>query len=114
MLGQRLRGERATWISVQRLPAEGEREALEQALGAPVHDAAYANNDLEEILALMGAVDDYVGVSNTNTHLRAATGGKMRVLVPHPPEWRWGLAGDRSPWLPTATLERQKVSGRWE
>jgi tetratricopeptide (TPR) repeat protein len=43
LLGQRLRDRRATWISVQRLPGAGEREALAQALGAPVHDASYAN-----------------------------------------------------------------------
>ena len=70
-LGQRLRGMRATWISVQRLPGVGERESLAAALGATVHDAAFANGDLEEILALISVVDDYIGVSNTNTHLRA-------------------------------------------
>ena len=112
-LGQRLRERRATWISVQRLPGPGERESLAEALGAPVHDASFANGDLEEILALMSVVDDYVGVSNTNTHLRAGTGGPMRVLVPHPPEWRWGLSGERSPWFPTAVVERQQVNGRW-
>ena len=32
-------------------------------------------------IALMSVVDDYVGVSNANTHLRAAVGGSMRVLV---------------------------------
>ena len=113
-LGQRLRGTRATWISVQRLPGVGEREALSAALGAPVHDASFANGDLEEILALISVVDDYVGVSNTNTHLRAGTGGPMRMLIPHPPEWRWGLSGKRSPWFPTAIVERQLPSGRWE
>jgi tetratricopeptide (TPR) repeat protein len=113
LLGQRLRSDRATWVSVQRAPGSGEREALEQALGAPVHDASYANNDLEEILALIAAVDDYVGVSNTNTHLRGGTGGAMRVLVPHPPEWRWGTEGDRSPWFPTASITRQLPNGVW-
>ena len=88
--------------------------ALEEALGAPVHDASFANGELDDILALMSAVDDYVGVSNTNTHLRAGTGGAMRVLVPHPPEWRWGLQGDRSPWFPTARVERQQLNGRWD
>jgi tetratricopeptide (TPR) repeat protein len=112
-LGQRLRGRQATWISVQRLPGVGEREALSEALGAPVHDASHANAALDEILALMSVVDDYVGVSNTNTHLRAGTGGPMRVLVPFPPEWRWGIAGQRSPWFPTAAIERQAADGRW-
>src|SRR5687767_13513517 len=105
-LGQRLRGTRATWISVQRLPGVGERESLTAALGATVHDAAFANGDLEEMLALISVVDDYIGVSNTNTHLRAGTGGPMKVLVPHPPEWRWGLKGERSPWFPTATIDQ--------
>jgi tetratricopeptide (TPR) repeat protein len=113
-LGQRLRGTRATWISVQRLPGVGERESLAAALGSTVHDAAFANGDLEEMLALISVVDDYIGVSNTNTHLRAGTGGPMKVLVPHPPEWRWGLEGDRSPWFPTAIVERQKINGRWD
>ena len=112
-LGQRLRGTRATWISVQRLPGVGERESLSAALGATVHDAAFANGDLEEILALISVVDDYIGVSNTNTHLRAGSGGPMKVLVPHPPEWRWGLSGERSPWFPTATIDRQQPNGRW-
>ncbi|HET9579673.1 MAG TPA: tetratricopeptide repeat protein [Usitatibacter sp.] len=104
---------RATWISVQRLPRAGEREALEGALGARVHDAAAANEDLEEILALMSVVDDYVGVSNANAHLRAGAGGSMRVLVPFPPEWRWMATGDRSPWFPTMRVVRQQPDGRW-
>jgi tetratricopeptide (TPR) repeat protein len=114
LLGQRLRDRRATWISVQRLPGAGELEAVSQGLGAPVHDAAYANGELEEILALISVVDDYVGVSNTNTHLRAGTGGPMHVLVPHPPEWRWSLSGDRSPWFPTAVVQRQRPNGLWD
>ena len=114
LLGQRLRGEHATWISVQRAPRPGEREALEQALGAPVHDASSANDDLEEILALVSAADDYVGVSNTNTHLRAGIGGAMRVLVPHPPEWRWGLEGRSASWFPSASLHRQRPNGMWD
>jgi len=112
-LGRALRDTRATWISVQRLPEAGSREALEQALGAPVHDASLANDDLEEILALLGALEDYIGVSNTNTHLRAGLGGTMQVLVPHPPEWRWGIAGERSPWFPTMKVLRQAPDGNW-
>ena len=112
-LGQLLRGRSGTWISVQRLPRAGEREALEQALGAPVHDAAAANDDLEEILAVMAVLDDYVGVSNANAHLRAGLGMPMQVLVPFPPEWRWGVAGARSPWFPAVKVIRQRSDGAW-
>jgi hypothetical protein len=113
VLSKALAGVRGTFISVQRKPRPGEREALESALGAAVHDLSAANEDLDDILALMSVVDDYVGVSNANTHLRAAVGGSMRVLVPHPPEWRWMTSGDRSPWFPTATVIRQRPDGHW-
>ena len=112
-LGAALRGVNATWISVQRLPREGERETLARAIGAPVHDLSAANGDLEEMLAVLSLASDYVGVSNANMHLRAALGGSMQVLIPHPPEWRWGLEGPRSPWFPRATVHRQTPGLDW-
>jgi Flp pilus assembly protein TadD len=112
-LGAALKGVRATWISLQRDPVPGEREALEAALGAPVHDFSRANEDLEEMLALLSAIDDYAGVSNLNTHLRAGVGRGMRVLVPYPPEWRWGVEGSRSDWFAGMTVHRQDASGDW-
>lgn len=89
-----------TRISVQRLPHSGETDAVARALGRPLHDFASANEDLEEMLALLAVVDEYVGVSNANTHLRAGLGRPMSVLVPFPPEWRWGVRGSGSPWFP--------------
>ena len=105
-LAARLRGRRATWVSLQRRPEPGEHEAVGQALQAPLHDASTANEDLEDVLAWLALMDDYVGVSNANTHLRAGLGKPMEVLVPFPPEWRWGVAGDRSPWFPEARITR--------
>ena len=112
-LGGALRGARATWISVQRDAAPGEREALERAIGAPVHDFSDVNADLEDALAAMDAVDDYIGTSNTNTHLRASTAGSARVLVPLPPEWRWMAESARSPWFPGMKVYRESVSDGW-
>lgn len=113
LLGHALRGVDATWISVQRLAQAGEREALSEAIGARVHDMSGANDDLEDMLAFMAAVDRYAGVSNANMHLRAAVDGDLDVLVPHPPEWRWGIAGAESPWFPRAGVHRQEASGDW-
>jgi tetratricopeptide (TPR) repeat protein len=107
------RGRAGTWVCVQRHPGAGEREALESALGSAVQDLSAANEDLEEMLALMSVLDEYLGVSNFNTHLRAGLGRPMEVLVPYPPEWRWGIAGERSAWFPTAHITRQQRSGEW-
>ncbi len=112
-LGAALHGRRATWISVQRRPRAGERERLAAALEAPVHDFSDCNEDLEEMLALLALVDGYIGVSNANSHLRAGAGLPMHVLVAHPPEWRWGVGGERSPWFPAARVHRQGLDGDW-
>jgi len=102
----------ATIVSVQRDPQPGETEALAQVLGRPVHDLSAVNRDLEDMLALMDAVDRYAGVSSTNVHLRASLGRDTHVLVPFPPEWRW-MAEGPSPWFPAARVFRQDKSRDW-
>ena len=59
----------------------------------------------------MAALDDYVGVSSTNVHLRAGAGA--HVLVPFPYEWRW-MARGASPWFPAMRVYRQEPGGSWE
>jgi Flp pilus assembly protein TadD len=112
-LGDALKGKVATWVSLQRNPSAGEVRLLSGALGAPVHDAASANDDLDEVLALVDLLDEYVAVSNTNTHLRAAAGRDADVLVPWPPEWRWLADVERSPWFAAMRLYRQARDGDW-
>ena len=112
-LGAALRGTRATWIGIQRFPRSGEAEAFGAALGSPVHDFSGANADLEDMLALLSLLDDYVGVSNANTHLRAGLDRPARVLIPFPPEWRWGNEDAHSPWFARTQAYRQSPDGDW-
>lgn len=113
-LGEALRGVAGTLLALQRQPMPGELEAVAAAAGQPVHDLCDLGHDLAELLALMALLDELVGVSNTNVHLRAAVGRPARVLVPHPsPDWRWMHEGDRSPWFPGSTVYRQTPTGDW-
>jgi tetratricopeptide (TPR) repeat protein len=102
-----LREVRGTLIGIQRQPRPDEYPQLRATLERPVHDFSAVNDDLEDMLALLSLVDHYVGVSNANAHLRASLGGSMDVYVPNPPEWRWGVAGTRSPWFPAVRIHRQ-------
>ena len=61
----------------------------------------------------MALLDDYVGVSNTNMHLRAGLGLTARVLVPLPPEWRWQADAAESPWFPGFAIYRQTHAAGW-
>jgi hypothetical protein len=113
LLAAATRAVAGTLISVQRNPRAGETERLAALIGKPVHDLSGANEDLEEMLALLAVLDDYVGVSNTNMHLRAGAGKTARVLVPWPAEWRWMIAGRESPWFPGFRVYRQRPDGDW-
>jgi hypothetical protein len=66
------------------------------------------------MLALLALVDDYVGVSNTNMHIRAGAGRAARVLMPAPAEWRWPGDGAGTPWFPGFTCYRQRHDGAWD
>jgi hypothetical protein len=66
------------------------------------------------MLALLALLDDYVTVSNTNVHLRAAVNRGCRVLIPSPPEFRWMAAGSVSPWFPDCRIYRQGPDGSWD
>ena len=110
---QTLRDFPGTFIALQRHPEPGEIESFARALGRPVHDFTALNDDLEGMLALLALIDEYIGVSNTNMHLRAAAGKTAHVLIPCPAEWRWMAAGASSPWFPGFSIYRQSPDGDW-
>ncbi len=112
-LGAALRAVDGTLLALQRNPESGEIGRLASLTGRPVHDLAALNEDLETMLALLTLLDEYIGVSNTNMHLRAGAGRTARVLVPCPPEWRWMATGDESPWFPGFRVYRQGPDGDW-
>ena len=108
-----LRGCRGTIVVVQRGPLQGEVAAFGKALGQPVGDLSSVNENLSDMTALMACLDEYIGVSNTNMHLRAGVGKTARVLIPFPAEFRWMDAGRASPWFPGFSLYRQRPDRTW-
>jgi tetratricopeptide (TPR) repeat protein len=112
-LARTLEGVSATVVSIQRNPEAGATDTLARLARLPVHDLSATNRDLEELLALTALLDEYVGVSSTSVHLRHAAGRSSKVLVPNPPEWRWGAAGE-SPWFPGTRVYRELVGRGWD
>jgi tetratricopeptide (TPR) repeat protein len=113
LLGAAVRGWPGTLVSLQRGPAPDELDAVRTAAGAAVHDFAAANEDLREALALLAQLEEYVAVSNTNVHLLAGLDRTARVLVPHPPEWRWMRREGESAWFPGFSVYRQSAALDW-
>jgi Flp pilus assembly protein TadD len=112
-LAAAVRGWRGSVLIVQRVPLAGECEQFANALGRAAHDVSSANDDLAEMAALLSLVDEYVGVSNTNMHVRAGLARQARVLVPFPPEFRWMHGGTTTPWFPEFLVYRQTSRLDW-
>jgi tetratricopeptide (TPR) repeat protein len=108
-----LRAAKGTVVLLQREGRADDQERFRAALGRPAPDLSAESEDLERLLALLSLLDDYVGVSSTNMHLRAGLGRAARVLVPMPPDWRWMAGGDASPWFPGFSIYRQDAGGSW-
>ena len=106
-------GHPVTFVILQRNPKQEELEYLRTHLDFNIIDYSHYNEDLMQMMPLLEILDDYIGVSNTNIHLRGCLDKKATVLLPYPPEWRWQLKENHSPWYETFTLIRQAEDGSW-
>lgn len=112
-LGELARDWPGTVVVLQRLPKPEDLAGFSAAFGRAYLDWSRLNDDLQDALAGLSLLDEYVGVSNTNMHLLAGIGKMGRVLVPHPAEWRWMAEGEGSPWFPGFKAYRQDRNGEW-
>ena len=101
-------------VILQRNPAEEEIQALSEKAKLKLHDFSDVNEDLEDTLAMLDCIDDYISVSNTNVHIRASLDKACRVLIPFPGDWRWGHNSSRSYWFPKTTVYRQESDLSWD
>ena len=113
LLGRALREWPGSVIVLQRGARAGELEDFRSSCGKAVTDLSSLGDDLPALLAVLAALDEYVGVSNANMHLLAGIGKTARVLVPYPGEWRWMRRAGPSPWFPGFHLYRQPQSRDW-
>jgi tetratricopeptide (TPR) repeat protein len=76
-------------------------------------DFTAALHDFAETAALISNLDLVIGVDTAVTHLAAAIGKPVWLLLPHVPDWRWLTTREDSPWYPTMRLFRQLSPGDW-
>jgi tetratricopeptide (TPR) repeat protein len=82
--------------------------------GGRLHWWPEATRDVDELAALIGALDAVVAVPSTIVHLSGALGRTVWVMLSASPEWRYLWRGERMPWYPSVRLFRQSQGAGWE
>ena len=63
--------------------------------------------------AVMMSLDVVVTSDTSIARLAGALGQPMWIALKKVPDWRWLIAGETSPWYPTARLFRQTTASDW-
>ena len=89
-----------------------------QALSSPpasmrIDDLSAGLNDFSDTAAAIENLDLVITVDTAVAHLTGALAKPVWTLIYSPPEWRWMIDGDDSPWYPSMRLFRQSSSEEW-
>ncbi|RMF25554.1 MAG: tetratricopeptide repeat protein, partial [Cyanobacteria bacterium J083] len=71
-------------------------------------------NDFADTAQLISQLDLIITVDTAVAHLAGAMGKPTWVLLPHVPDWRWGLDKSDTPWYQNMKLFRQPTRGDWQ
>ncbi len=73
-----------------------------------------SNWDFLENAAIIENCDLIITSDTSIAHLAGGMGKPTWLLLHHPPDWRWGLKGDKTFWYPSMRLFRQKDRNNWQ
>jgi tetratricopeptide (TPR) repeat protein len=99
-----------SWFSLQVGNASRDISLLN---GVTIADLSPWLTDFAETAAAVCHLDLVITVDTSVGHLAGALGRPTWLLLPTPPDWRWLLEREDSPWYPTARLFRQRKAGDW-
>lgn len=96
----------ASFVSLQ-LPRSNQLPAT------TVFDAAADISDWEDTAAILANLDMLISVDTAVAHMAAGMGKPVWLLLHYSSDWRWGVAGEATPWYPSMRLLRQATMGDW-
>lgn len=88
-------------------------DALDEIGSMPITRLDALIFDFADTAALLRQMDCLITVDTAVAHLAGALGVKTFLLLPHCPDWRWGITGKTTPLYPSLTLLRQPTTGDW-
>ena len=108
-------------FSLQKGPGADQLAALAGEAGsgpAPIEDLGPALDEggdaFVDTAAVLASLDLVIASDTALPHLAGALGRDVWLLLAANPDWRWGRAGEETPWYPSMRLFRQRRPGDWE
>ena len=98
-------------VSLQK--GAGRDELQDIALPSNFIDATDEIDSFDDTAALIANLDIVVTCDTAVAHLAGALGKPTFVMLPHTPDWRYGLAPETTVWYPSMRLFRQASRGDW-
>jgi len=108
-----LKQREAVFYSLQYGDTKPELAQLRDQHGVSVRHLGEDTDDLDELAAIICALDLVVSVDNTVAHLAGALGQAVWTLLPYSAEWRYPRSGEAMTWYPSARLFRQAQPREW-
>ncbi len=108
-----LRQPACRFVSLQYGDCAEEVAALTREHGVRLHHWQQGIDDLDQMAALLCALDVVISVQTAVVHLSGALGRPTWVLIPAAPEWRYLQEGTTVPWYSSVRLFRQQEAGNW-
>lgn len=81
--------------------------------GICLTDLAPELDDFATTAAVIANLDLVITVDTAVAHLAGAMGKPVWTLIYSPPDWRWLLEREDTPWYPTMRLFRREIAGEW-
>lgn len=69
--------------------------------------------DFSDTARIVSDLDLVISIDSAIAHLAGALGKPVWLLLPKIADWRWLLAGERTPWYPSMRLFRQGADEDW-
>ncbi|MGV8997270.1 MAG: tetratricopeptide repeat protein [Parvibaculaceae bacterium] len=83
------------------------------ALKPQVEDLSALVGNMADAAAAIAALDLVITVDTSIGHLAGALGREAWTMLPHVPDWRWGMSGATHPLYSSTQLFRQTRRGDW-
>jgi len=105
-----------TLVSLQKGPGADQLAGLPSDSGIMDFGAALdeGSDAFVDTAAVMANLDLVVTSDTAAAHLAGALGIETWLALAFAPDWRWGRAGETTPWYPAMRLFRQGAPGDWD